>query len=61
MSTGIYYSIYTLLSSYLYGSDAVLTGHMDLTLTFISTVLALCVLLAPFIVVFLIFRAVFGR
>lgn len=61
MTTGIYFTIYNLILSYVYGSDAVLTGDMELTLTFISTLLSLLVILAPFILVFVVIRTVFSR
>ena len=51
MLTGAYYQLYDLLGTYLYGSDAVLTGDQTLTLTMISTVGALFVIAIPFVVV----------
>ena len=60
MTTGIYYQLYALLSAYIYGSDAVLTGEQVLTLTQISTLGSVLIVSAPFIVVFWIVRKVFG-
>ena len=48
---GAYYQLYDLLSGYLYGADAVLTGDQTLTLTIISTIGALFVIAIPFVVV----------
>lgn len=48
---GAYYQLYDLLSGYLYGPDAVLTGDMELTLTMISTAGALFVVAMPFMLV----------
>ncbi len=48
---GAYYQLYDLLSGYLYGADAVLTGDQTLTLTMISTIGALFVIAIPFVVV----------
>ena len=48
---GAYYELYNLLSGYLYGPDAVLTGDQTLTLTLISTIGALFVIAVPFLVV----------
>ena len=48
---GAYYLLYDLLSGYLYGGDAVLTGDQTLTLTMISTIGALFVIAIPFVVV----------
>lgn len=51
MENGIYYTLYALLSQYIYGADAVLTGDMELTLTFICTLGSLFVVALPFLVV----------
>ena len=51
METGIYYTLYALLSDYIYGADAVLTGDMELTLTMICTAGALFVISIPFVLV----------
>lgn len=48
---GAYYELYDLLSGFLYGSDAVLTGDQTLTLTMISTAGALFVIAMPFVLV----------
>ena len=48
---GAYYHLYDLLSGFLYGPDAVLTGDQTLTLTMISTIGALFVIAMPFVVV----------
>lgn len=61
MSEPIYFSIYSLLQEYLYGADTVLTADMELVLTFVSTTLSGLVLVLPFVVVFVILRAVFGK
>lgn len=60
MTTGIYYQLYALLSAYIYGADAVLTGEQVLTLTQVSTIGALVIVALPFVVVFWIIRKVFG-
>ena len=60
MSIGIYYQLYALLSGYLYGADAVLTGDQTLTLTLISTLGALVVIVTPFAVVFWGLKRLFG-
>lgn len=61
MSTAIYFAIFEILQKYLYGADTVLTAEMQLTLTQLSTVLSLLAVLLPFVVVFVILRAVFSR
>ena len=53
---GAYYELYDLLSGYLYGVDAVLTGDQTLTLTMISTIGALFVISVPFLVVWRFIR-----
>lgn len=53
---GAYYELYDLLSGYLYGADAVLTGDQTLTLTMISTIGALFVISVPFLVVWRFIR-----
>lgn len=61
MSTPIYFAIFEILQKYLYGAEAVLTAEMQLTLTQLSTVLALIAVLLPFIIVFVIIKAVLSR
>ena len=53
----MYQDLYALLSQYIYGADAVLTEHMELTLTILSTLGSVFVAALPFIAVFLIIRA----
>lgn len=48
---GIYYQLYDMLSGYIYGADAVLTGDMELTLTLICTLGSLFVVSLPFVLV----------
>lgn len=57
----VYFAIYGLLQKYLYGAGAELTADMELTLVQLSTVLSLLAAVMPFLVVFFIIRAVFGR
>ena len=54
----MYYEIYALLSEYIYGADAVLTGDQTLTLTIISTLGALFVVSLPFMVIGSIVRKI---
>ncbi len=61
MSSPIYFEIFELLQQYLYGADTVLTADMQLTLTQLSTILSLIIVMLPFIIAFLILRAVFSR
>ena len=56
MDGGMYYVLYDLLSGYIYGADAVLTGDMQLTLTMICTMGALFVVAVPFLVVWRFIR-----
>ena len=56
MENGIYYTLYVLLSQYIYGADAVLTGDMELTLTLICTLGSLFVVALPFLVTWRIIR-----
>ena len=56
MENGIYYTLYALLSQYIYGADAVLTGDMELTLTFICTLGSLFVVALPFLVTWRIIK-----
>lgn len=59
MDQAIYFQIYEILQSYLYGVDTLLTAEMQLALTQVSTILSLCVVLLPFLIVLLIVKAVF--
>lgn len=56
MESGIYFTLYNLLSHYFYGAEVVLTEHMELTLTLISTIGCLFVFSLPFLVVWRIIR-----
>ena len=51
MQVGAYFELYKLLSEFLYGADAVLTGDQTLTLTILATIGALFVISLPFILV----------
>ena len=51
MQVGAYFELYKLLSEFLYGADAVLTGDQTLTLTILATIGALFVVALPFILV----------
>lgn len=57
----MYYTLYNLLSQYIYGADAVLTGEMELTLTFLSTLGSIFVTTLPFLVVYLVIRSMVMR
>ena len=56
MPVGAYYQLYDLLSGYLYGADAILTGDQTLTLTLISTLGALFLISLPFLLVWRFIR-----
>lgn len=47
---GMYYVLFDMLSGYIYGTNAVLTGDQQLTLTLICTIGALFVVAMPFLV-----------
>lgn len=55
----IYPEIYALLQQYIYGADAVLTGDMELTLTFCATLGSLFVVSLPFVVCWRIIKGLF--
>lgn len=57
----MYYTLYALLSEYIYGSGATLTGEMQLTLTFLSTLGSIFVTALPFLVVYLVIRSLVIR
>lgn len=52
----MYYTLYALLSTYIYGADAVLTGDQTLTLTLLSTFGVVFLVALPFLVVYWIVR-----
>lgn len=56
----MYFTLYALLQQYIYGADAVLTEHMELTLTLLSTIGSLVVVTIPFFVVFGGLSLIFG-
>lgn len=57
----MYYTLYSLLSQYIYGAGAVLTEEMELTLTLLSTLGSLFVVVLPFLVVYLVIRSLVFR
>lgn len=57
----MYYTLYELLSKYIYGAGATLTGEMELTLTFLSTLGSIFVTALPFLVVYLVIRSLVIR
>ena len=57
----MYYTLYDLLSQYIYGAGATLTGEMQLTLTFLSTLGSIFVTALPFLVVYLVIRSLVIR
>lgn len=52
----MYSALYSLLSDYIYGVDAVLTGEQTLTMTLICTIFVLVLISLPFIVVWRILK-----
>lgn len=52
----MYYDLYSMLSDYIYGAEAVLTGDQELTLTIVCTLGALFVVAVPFLVVWRIIK-----
>ncbi len=56
---GIYNSIYNILQSFLFGTEA-LTSEMSLTLTLCSSVLSVFAVALPFLAVLSVARAVFS-
>lgn len=54
----MYFQLYTLLQTYIYGAETVLTPDMELTLTLLSTCGALIVVLLPFA---LVWRIIGGK
>lgn len=52
----MYYELYSMISDFIYGSEAVLTGDQELTLTIICTLGALFVVAVPFLVVWRLLR-----
>ena len=57
-SDSLYHSAWNLLSDYIYGVGAELTPEMNLTLTFLSTLVSLFVVSVPFIVVWFVLRLI---
>ena len=57
----IYFSCFDMMKEFIYGSDAQLTEHMELTLTILATICSLFVVVIPFVVVFFVIRLVTGR
>ena len=57
----IYFTCYDMMQDFIYGSDAQLTEHMELTLTILATICSLFVVFIPFAVVFFGIRLIFGR
>lgn len=57
----MYYTLFNMLHAYIYGSGAVLTEHMDLTLTILATIGSIFVTALPFLVVWLVIRSVVMR
>lgn len=52
----MYYELFQLLQTHIYGAEAVLTGDQTLTLTIMATIGALFVVCVPFLVVWRIIR-----
>lgn len=57
----IYFTCYDMMQEFIYGSDAQLTEHMELTLTILATICSLFVVVVPFVVVFFVIRLITGR
>ena len=56
VTTGIYWSIYALLSKYIYGVGVTLSEDMELTLTILSTLGCLFVVALPFVLVWRVIK-----
>lgn len=56
----MYYELFELLHTHIYGIDAVLTPDMSLTLTMLSTIGSLLVVAVPFIVVWIVIKMITG-
>ncbi len=56
MNEPIYFSLYALFQKFIYGADAVLTEHMELTLTILATAGSLFVVAIPFLLVWRVLR-----
>ena len=56
MQVGAYFELYKLLSEFLYGADAVLTGDQTLTLTLLATLGSLFLISLPFLLVWRFIR-----
>ena len=57
----MYYTLYDLLSKYIYGAGATLTSDMELTLTLLATIGSIFVTALPFLVVYLVIRSLVIR
>lgn len=53
----MYYAIYDLFTQYVYGLDVALTSWQELTATIYATTACLFVVSLPFVIVFLVVRA----
>lgn len=58
--TGIYYTLYDIVVSTLYGSSAVLTGWQEMVATFLGSVGAVFVFVIPFAVVWKVIEVIFN-
>lgn len=56
----MYYQLYSLLSQYIYGIDAVLTEFQELTLTILATCGSLFVVAIPFVLVWRVIKLIAG-
>lgn len=54
----MYFEIYNILQTYIYGADAVLTSDMTLTLTMLSTCAVVFLVSLPFALVWRFIKAV---
>lgn len=54
----MYYTLFNLISTHIYGAEAVLTQYQELVLTQVATICSILLVFSPFIAVFLILRAV---
>lgn len=57
---GIFYSLYNILATAIFGSTPDPGTATDLALTFFSFFMSLCVLLVPFFVAWYVLKLVFG-
>lgn len=56
----MYQQLYSILASFAYGADAVLTNYQDLCVTIFATICVYFLLALPFLVCFWIIRWVWG-